>query len=310
MPLLEKDIRKIPQTSNLGSNRPNGNQISSDSGGVGGTTSTSVTSYDQSGSGFSAAAIVSSATSTRDLQDSEASIPSPRKKKPIARHHYGSVNNRDHQVALHERYWNEFDDGEEAPENEPYVLYVDPDSSSTFPGVETLSKMWKNVQSLIGPKEKQDDALQPLLSPDSPAQASFDSSESEDVEAALGRRMREHNNFRRLTNMSRNRLEFKNSPEREKALFRSYVGSFAASFIFLFITSFLPFVGRRKEAVRTEIGVLIGVVAALCFGIIGLSCLLVRKDNVGWWHRSAVILAFSIVCVLSGILLSLIGHRA
>jgi hypothetical protein len=310
IPALGRDIRKIPRIRSQRPKRINGKRSSNESIGMEGTKSTSVASYDQSGSGFSAPAIVSSATSARDIQDSESSTPSPKQKKVSPRKEYGAGPNDRGRSPLHHRYWNEFDDGDEVPENEPYVIYVDPDAPSTFPGAETLSKMWTNVRGLIRPSKHQDDTLRPLLKRrDSTGQTSADSSDSEDVEAALGKRLREQDR-RRSATLAQHRIQIRRSPEREKALFRSYIGAFTASFFLLFITAFLPFTGRKKEAVQTEIGVLVGVAAALCFGIVGLSCLLVRRDNVGWWHRSAVLLAFSIVCVLSGSLLSLVGHRA
>jgi hypothetical protein len=278
-------------------------------------------SSDPSASKFSAPNIVSSATSARDLY-SEPSTPSPtslKKKKPCPRNGYGTNRKRDNTSPLHTRYWNEFDDGDEVPENEACVIYIDPEAPNTFPGAASLKRfgtavrknvnsMWKHAHNWVRPSAEGkgwDDPLRPLLeSQDSYPQASAESSDSEDIEASLIRQLRDQERRRSIL-ASRYHFRYERPPERERILFLSYLISFFASFAVLVPTAFLPFVGRWKEAEETLVVVVVGVAASLCFSIVGVTCLLMRKDNLGWTHRSAVALAFCIVCVAGGLLLSL-----
>lgn len=315
--MLNGDIRKLPRISSLGSIRIDGTQASTECIDAG-DNSASVTLFSNgpSSTGFSVPVVASSATSARDFQDSEPATPSPKRKETFPRNHYGSGMNGGGSSCLHRRYWNEYEDGNEVPENEPYSIFVDSNPSSPFPAAGYFSMFTStirnNIYSWVRPEatKEQDDTTRPLLGDHcNRIQVGVGSSDSDDVEAALGNHILEHDR-RRSTIASRNRLNVQRSPASERSLFRYYFGAFTASFILLIITSFLTFTRRGKEAVQREIGVLVGVVPSQCFGIIGLSCMFLRKDNVGWLHRSVVLLAFGIVCVASGFLLSLIGHRA
>ena len=66
-----------------------------------------------------------------------------KRKEEVARNQHGNSK-------LHRRYWNEFNDEYEAPENEPDVLYIDPDLSSSFPRLKLLSKFGSTIGSNVG----------------------------------------------------------------------------------------------------------------------------------------------------------------
>ncbi|KAL8942948.1 MAG: hypothetical protein Q9216_001363 [Gyalolechia sp. 2 TL-2023] len=146
LPALDQDLRKIPATVKTVASRQHNNQLSP-SGSVG-KASTSATSVGdcQRSSDFSVPTIESSATSVPNLSE-----PSPvkatkkkrrlRKDKPlrqqVAKPRQGS----------NQHYWNEYDDGEENIDNEPFVIYVDPNKSTSFPGFPTIHRAVSSMAS-------------------------------------------------------------------------------------------------------------------------------------------------------------------
>jgi uncharacterized protein YrrD len=58
-----------------------------------------------------------------------------------------------------------------------------------------------------------------------------------------------------------------------------------------------------------NIGSLAGVVLSVMFALLGIGVMVARKDNVGWFHRAAVVLVSAIAAVGNAVLiLTLIGN--
>lgn len=315
MSIIDKDIRKVPPKQPRPSRSADIVQESSK------TTSASAPSTDGSSGigGLLDNVVQSSATSVDNMvPDSPKPTSSssrkikPQRRRPSARKPREPV----------QRYWNEFDDGSDGEDRDVYTIYVDPNASFEFPGTEIFSKVTQAVAKAVktgahqvlhwfsqDKDTREDGSREPLLGRRT-SETSNDGEDSSDSEENLvsvtspPSRRKAVSKRRTLSST----VQLRRRRSRETGLLRTYVGCFVAAFILLFITSILEAAGRRKAVVEVDLGVVIGVVASLCFSIMGISLMLVRKDKLSWLHRIAVFLAFAIVCVVSGILLAMIAN--
>jgi hypothetical protein len=205
-------------------------------------------------------------------------------------------------------YWNEYDDGSEA-ENEPYTIYVNPDSDLAFPGAKT-------VQILLSKAKIPLESLKAWLSPSSSpgeqrpllGNAGYFTEQTEtDLEDET---YASSNDF--PSGYATHYATFpsikdqKFSRYREKLLFRATIVSFVAAFVLFLIASLLVTTGKHKLRVEVDAGAVVGVVSSLFFAALGLGTMLYRGEILGWLHRMCVLLTFVTVCVLNGILLVII----
>ena len=85
---------------------------------------------------------------------------------------------------------------------------------------------------------------------------------------------------------------------REKALSYACASSISASIGLLVIAGILVSTRRRKAEFEVDIGVVLAVIAALMFAVMGIGCMIARREKVGWAYRTAVLLlAFSVLVV-------------
>ena len=210
-----------------------------------------------------------------------------------------------------QRYWNEFDDGSEGSENEAYTIYIDPNASYSFPGTAAVSKFLTSVVSNIkASKEKVSSWLKhpPPSIPDErqPLNNSFPSPSIDDSDISDD----DTSPMQSSRNIDRRYSTFPSRPQsaaaraRETFLFRSCLASFTASIILLLVAAILETTGRRKAEFTVDAGVIIGVAASLVFAIVAVGCMIGRKDDVGWVHRTIVFLFFACVVLGSGMLLA------
>ena len=315
MSILDKDIRKVPpkqakssvkRTLEVSGESSKGNSVSA--GSTDGRTST----------GFSANTMPSSATSVQNsaVEDGLVSPTGTGKKRKFPIPRDVPVKNAE----PIKRYWNEFDDGSEAGDGEAYTIFVDPDTSFGFPGATMVSNtgtVVRNAAKASGRKlqlwlnfgsPKQDPARAPLLSEQS-RQSSYspDVEDSSDSEILNPPKIRApsfaRGKFGRRTSSVRERRQ----KSREIGLLRTYLGCFTAAYILLVVTTILQTTAKRKAAFEADVGVVVGVVASLCLGVMAMGMMSLRNERVSWLHRIAVWLAFFIICAVSGVLLALIA---
>ena len=333
-PLLERDIRKVP---------PGPTRSSSYKARSGGTTSeasgplsSGPSSTDgPTGSASSALKALSSASSVQEsssatriltsAEDSKRRIKRPTKNKKIAR----NLNNDELEPGRQgvSRYWNEFDDEDEMSEDHGYTIYVNPDEPFKVPGAETLSKAFSAVSQGFGSvkqriiswlpfrsERSEAGAREPLLGVQRSNQDLEDSSDS-DGNVVIARRnptrkprgsATEASSGSRISSTEALRHR-KIRQSHEKTLFRTYSAAFLVAYGLLMVSAILRSTGRHKARAEVDAGAIVGVVAAMGCGIGGVSLMLSRKEPLPWLHRAAVILAFCIVCIGSGFLLTLIG---
>jgi len=322
LPALHSDIRKLPPPAlrPKSSRQSSVIRISTEAALTGLSSpspTTSATEAPSSSGGFSAVPqLESPATSVPDLLEA-APLHAFRKKRrtrkdrPLQRQAVASN-------GAHRRYWNEFDDGEEAPPDEAYTIFVDPNASSSFPGVATLSKLVSATSEKVSswlarvrPSDNKnaDRERRPLLDDDfAPRPTAEDltlgsDADSDNTSTANGRHRRRYSTFP----STRHHAPSPALASREALLFRCCIGSFVASLTFLAIASVLTVTTRRRYVVTADIGTLVGVVSSLVFAAVGVGMMVGRKEDVGLVHRSGVLSAFVGVCVGNAVLIAVVA---
>ncbi|KAL9002076.1 MAG: hypothetical protein Q9188_004968, partial [Gyalolechia gomerana] len=316
LPALDQDLRKIPATVKTAMSRQHNNQLSPP--GSVGKASTSATSVGecQRSSDFSVPTVESSATSVPNLSE-PSSVKAAKKRRRLRKDRPLRQQVAKSRQRSNQHYWNEYDDGEENTDNEPFVIYVDPNKSTSFPGFPTIHKAMssmasrakgssKKVQSWLGTSGQ--------LSKSNRATAEDGSSyfhdvatpeDDSDLDDSPIDPLLYHDHKHRQYSTFRGRREINYaSRARESLLSRCCAAFFVASFVLLIVAALLVSAGRRKAVLKVDVGVVTGVVFSLVFAVSGVGCMLRRRENVGIAQRVFVFMALVVVCVGSGVLLA------
>lgn len=216
-----------------------------------------------------------------------------------------------------QRSWNEYDDGSEAGDNEPYTIYVDSNNSS-FPGCEIMrNALGKLTASIRGASQK----LQSIFSPNQSAlerrpllpqhnghaniythsnntetdlETDADGDDSSSTDFPSGYAV----HYATFPSMEDQRL----SAYQETVLFLGSIACYITSLILLFIASILMATGRHKLRIEVDLGVVIAVVTSIFFAILGLASMSYRERK----GSLSIILAsimFVVICLVNGGLL-------
>ena len=314
LPALLSDIRKLP----LPALRPisSRHSMALQSYTLSAPSPTTSATDAPSSSGFSAVPQPESPTTSVPDQLAAAPLKLFRKKRrtrkdyPLYRQALSSNTNC-------QRYWNEFDDGDEALADETYTIFVDPTaSSSSFPGVATLLTLFhaasEKISSWLGrlppSKDSADHERRPLIDdyftqrPTAEDPILDSDADSDNSSAGNARHRRRYATFP----LTRHHIPPAHAG-RENLLFRCCIGSFLASLTFLAIASVLTITTRRRYLVTADIGTLVGVVSSLVFAAVAVGMMVGRKDDVGAWHRSAVLAAFVALCAGNSVLIAVVA---
>ncbi|TVY35065.1 Uncharacterized protein LOCC1_G007193 [Lachnellula occidentalis] len=211
-------------------------------------------------------------------------------------------------------YWNEYDDGSEAGDNEPYTIYVN--SDSTFPGSKMVGLLVSHARV---PMEKVKAWLSPAPSPaerrplignggggyfaqqhNNPVDTDAEDDAYESSSDFPSGYVAHYATFPSVS-------EQKYMRYRENVLFRTCLGTFGAAFVLLLVAGLLVATGRRRLRVEVDCGVVTGVVASVFFAIMGFACMLARTETLGWLHRTCVVVTLATICMLNGMLLVLVA---
>lgn len=210
-----------------------------------------------------------------------------------------------------EHYWNEYDDGSEGGDNEPYTIYVDPDAES-FPGAKTIAyifsqtkKPMESISAWLSPNSSPTER-RPLLTGDSYSseRQSIIDTDVDDETYASSSDFPAGYATHYATFPSVN--EQKYSRYREYMLFYVMLGCFGASLLLLLVAGILVITGKNKLRVEVDAGVFVGVISSLFFAAMGVCTLLYRKDNLGWLYRTCVGFTCVTIMFLNFLLLSLV----
>ncbi|KAM5352337.1 hypothetical protein ACJ41O_005060 [Fusarium nematophilum] len=214
------------------------------------------------------------------------------------------------------KYWNEYDDGSECGgEDDGYAIYINPDESTGFPGLDYLQGIFKapldKAKRWFKADRRRGERQSLLGANHSPRQYSSTSCNSEsDEEAGYASSdgfpstgYAAHYALPSLSQQKANRY-------REKTLFWGSVCCFAVSFLLLLIAGTLIMTGRHKLRVEVDAGATIGVVASLFSACSALGMTLYRRDPLSLSYQSVVWAAFIASCLLNGMLLILVVGNA
>jgi hypothetical protein len=199
------------------------------------------------------------------------------------------------------RGWNEFDDDPDRQRDEPFMIYIDPDAPSTFPGAETFAHIssaitypFQRLISLITgnptPEDKINPERNPLLDdylrrrPTTEDAGGPDSNDSDDslLTSPTARAFQPRaNNSQRNSRASYSTFRPQSLPITSPSHHRALANltkllsifcavSLIASAGFLAMAWGMEFVRRKRYKSQVEIGSIIGVVASFSFALVGV----------------------------------------
>ncbi|KAL8800321.1 MAG: hypothetical protein Q9200_007284 [Gallowayella weberi] len=298
LPALSQDLRKLPATIVTAQSRHSGNHLTHSPLNTARNSISATSNGDRpESSGFSGNAFESSATSVPEIPQ-QLPQKTSRKKRRLRRDRPLRKQITTTPKPNHQRYWNEYDDGDENSENEPFAIYIDPNKSSAFPGFLTISKAASSLASkaksrLYPPQQLTGKTPDETASP-------ADDSDLEDSPTAPLMDYRKQNHYSTFQARPSTDYAFRG---REIFLTRSCIALYVASSVLLIIAALLASSGRRKAHFEVDVGVIIGVTFSLVFAVAGVGCVLTKKESVGKVQKGCVFVALTVVCACSGILL-------
>lgn len=210
-------------------------------------------------------------------------------------------------------YWNEYDDGSEAGDNDVYTIYVNPDAESTFPGAKTISVLFskamvpmEKVKGWFSPPSTPGEQ-RPLLGNGSGPNGYFTEQTETDIDDDA---YASSSDF--PTGYATHYATFpsvhdqKFAREREQLLLRGTIGAFMASVFLTLVASILVVTGKHKLRVEVDAGVFAGVASSLFFATLGFAAMLYKVDRVSTIHRSIVGLIFGVICIVNACIMVLV----
>ncbi|MCJ1404989.1 hypothetical protein MMC11_008215 [Xylographa trunciseda] len=313
---LNVDIRKIPAPGSL-PRRQSSTLQSSPTAVSRETKSNSATSVTDgpSGSGFSAKTPLESPPTSAGDQLETPHLNAIKRKHKTRKEHPLTRQIGSSELPS-QRYWNEFDDGDEAPQDEAYTIFIDPNAQTSFPGAASISKLvtavsktTKNVSEKVTAwlrlsSDTNSTEHQPLINDYFSQRPRTEDTDldSDNSSAENAPQPRRYSTFQ----ANRHALQSKAVANRESLLLRSCIASFVASLILIAIAAVLTTTARKRYVRRADIGTLMGVVFSVVFAILGVGMIAARKENVGLMQRSGVLLVFALICVANAILVMVV----
>ena len=208
---------------------------------------------------------------------------------------FPSANGKDVSYPENQRYWNEFDDGSEGEQDDTYILYIDPDASSGFPGAAAIATLYNKllgnlkssthgIFSLSHDSEIEGTEREPLLRHD----IDIESSDTSDDDAATIRPVRSY--------PSSSRVQRYMGSQSDTILHRCCISFLMISLVLLVAAAALLSSGIRETDSRIQAGVIGSVLLALSLAVIGSGCMVGQKTELTWRYRWIVLLTD--VCVL------------
>lgn len=322
IPLLDKDIRKLPELARRRSRRTQVTSGSSQSQSSPPLTLTSNTSYDGQSSPIASRNGGSSVTSAQDFVD-PPNLQAFRKKgrKPYAE--YPPPIARAEPEPEPQRYWNEYDHPED--EETGYYIYIDPNASVKFPGQELMEAWMSKTRKILGLRER-------------PARGSFsayeDASSDDDDDTADNSPTLAATNYGAIPPRHRNgankgyfssifrsqrqphddvdmlherhsllsQLEMREHGT-EMTKLRFYSTSLATAIIIDVILGIMTVTSRKKERGVVDVVVLFGTMVTLMLCVVGVLSMKTRRERLGWVHQCAVLSIAGSVVALDVLLL-------
>lgn len=264
---------------------------------------------------FSAHPAESSATSAPEISESPPINALKRKRISYQRsEHPLRVQVGEQPIGHQQRYWNEFDDGDEGSENEAYTIFVDPNAASIFPGSAALNKAIERmtinikfsttkIRSWLGSSSAKPDELRPLIDDDFRSVHYAAEDETDDFgDDSLS--PTSYSPSRRYLPATSPVMKV---AKRDYTLSRCCVVFFIFAFTLLLLASVAAAVRRAKDAAIVGLGVILSVILSLAFTVMAVGTMVLRNENLGWVYRTTVMLLFVLDCLGCTILVIALG---
>ena len=288
IPALSRDIRKLPAT--LPRKRSSPTDLSPESAATleNSTCATSVADGPSSSGFLTRSSRSPNATSVPDLLETPPLKSFKKKRRKSRREHPLRKQLSTH--GPYQRYWNEFDNGDEAPVPEAYTILIEPnDSLNTYPGAQTFSKLVSTISSAttsssdkirswFHPKSKEPSASdsdqnyldqRPLLHERSHPDTLISSSSSSSSSSTLNGRLH-HTQYSTFPTPARPRSH-------SRFLSHASAFSFLASILLLSAVAILISIRHPKHhtpgTFSNDVAIVAGLSASLILSIVGVACM-------------------------------------
>lgn len=312
LPVLDQDLRKLPATVKTATSPTSSEQLSpgSSTAGRASTFATSVSEAPAS-SDFSMPTAESSATSM--LVTPEAvSRGLPQRKRRIRKHRPLRQQVAASRQPNYQGYWNEYDNGDEDSDNEPFAIYIDP-NKPTFPNASRFASSVlshakacsKKVRLWLGSSDGPAKHPSALADDDNPYFRHLANPEDDsDLDDSPTDPLLYHASHRQYSTFHDRHEAESAFQARESLLARCCIAFFVASFVLLTVAALLAATGRRKAVFKVDVGVTTGVIFSLVFSIAGVLSMFKRRQHIGAVPKMIVFAALGLVCIGSGVLLA------
>ncbi|RYC55038.1 hypothetical protein CHU98_g11173, partial [Xylaria longipes] len=235
-------------------------------------------------------------------------------------------------------YWNEYDHGSEAgdQEDDAYVIYIDPNAHDEFPGLAYVKSMFggsvDQVRHWLQSQRSKDTTIAAGTSSPSETQSLLTAGAPADYFSIAGRRPpTSEDGYRSSSDESgphhaqglgfSHTYSYSSSSSaigdakmmgsyQDRVLTRGIVLAFIAAFVLLGVSGLLIATGKRRLRLEVDAGATLGSVASLFCACMGLGAMLYRQYPSGYLYCLAVWATFIAVCALNGILLVLVASSS
>lgn len=308
IPLLEKDIRKLPELVRRRSRKTRCSTTDSPTQSSPPHTSTSNTSYDGQSSPLASRNGESSVTSAQEYVD-PPTLQAFRKKhrRPYA-DYPPPIARADTEPEVQQRYWNEYDHPED--EETGYYIYIDPNAIVKFPGQELFEAWAKKTREIFGIQTTKERASFSTHSDASTDDENETVDESPITGAAANygtiasNRQTQHDSYfgtlfgslrdpRHDIDIIHERRSLLGELEirqhkTEMTKLRFYLTCLATAIVIDIILGLMIVTSRRKERGVVDAVVLFGTIVTLILCIVAVLSMRTRRERLGWVHQGAV----------------------
>ncbi|QSZ33166.1 hypothetical protein DSL72_002752 [Monilinia vaccinii-corymbosi] len=216
-------------------------------------------------------------------------------------------------------YWNEYDNGSDVDQDEPYYIYADPNAEMTFPGAEVVASAIRRTKQGMekvkewfsppgSPKIREREALLGnregyfQRSPIGTANGSETDVEENPYASSgdfPGGYVAHYATFPSVADQRLSRFQ-------EQTLLSTMIACFFFSALSEAASMLLLATGRHRLRTEVDLGALMGALLGLCLAAGGLICMACRKERIAWVHRATVFITTTVLLIGSIILLVMV----
>ncbi|KAM0165419.1 hypothetical protein ACHAQE_000156 [Botrytis cinerea] len=217
-------------------------------------------------------------------------------------------------------YWNEYDNGSDVDQDEPFYIYTDPNAEMTFPGAEVVASAIRRTKQGMGkvrgwftpPGSTKNREREALLgnsdrgyfhrSPSGTANGSITDVEDEAYASSADFPNGYVAHYATFPSVADQRL----SRFQEQTLLFTMIACFFFSILSEAASTLLLATGRHKLRTEVDLGALTGALLGFALAAGGLICMACRNEKLGWVHRGVVLIITALLLIGSIVLLIMV----